>query len=77
MESWSVSSATTTRRPPVDGKVVDIPSYSVQPGQVVGVRERDKNLEIIREAVQSLGHNQYSWLAWDGAAQAGTFLHVP
>ena len=61
----------------VDGKVVDIPSYSVQPGQVVGVRERDKNLEIIREAVQSLAHNQYSWLAWDGAAQAGTFLHVP
>ena len=47
----------------VDGKVVDIPSYSVQPGQVVGIRERDKNLEIIREAVQSLGHNQYSWLA--------------
>lgn len=61
----------------VDGKVVDIPSYSVQPGQVVGVRERDKNLEVIREAVQSLGHNQYSWIAWDAAAQAGTFLHVP
>lgn len=61
----------------VDGRVVNIPSYSVQPGQVVGIRERDKNLEVIREAVQSLGHNQYSWLSWDPAAQAGTFLHVP
>ena len=33
----------------VDGKVVNIPSYSVKPGQIVGVRERSKSFEVIAE----------------------------
>ena len=40
----------------VDGKVVNIPSYAVKPGQIVGVRERSKSLEVIanREVVKEL-----------------------
>src|SRR5699024_1117556 len=36
----------------VDGKRVDIPSYRVKPGQVIGLREKSKNLDIIKEAIE-------------------------
>lgn len=61
----------------VDGKVVNIPSYTVMPGQVVGVRERSKSLEVITTALESANHNKYSWLEWDRAEMAGKFLNVP
>ena len=61
----------------VDGKVLNIPSYSVQPGQTVGIRERSKNIEVIASAVQSQSHNQFPWLSWDPASMSGTFLHIP
>ena len=61
----------------VDGKVVNIASYTIQPGQVVGVRERSKNLEVIQDALAANSHTKYSWLEWDNAAMAGKFLHVP
>lgn len=61
----------------VDGRVMDIPSYSVQPGQVVGIRERSKSVEVITSAVQTLSHNQYPWLSWDDASLSGTLLHIP
>lgn len=61
----------------VDGQVVNIPSYTVDPNQVVGIRERSKSLEIVTDAVQALAHNQYPWLEWDGASMSGRFLHVP
>lgn len=61
----------------VDGRVMDIPSYIVQPGQVVGIRERSKSVEVITSAVQTLSHNQYPWLSWDDASLSGTLLHIP
>src|SRR5699024_6730369 len=36
----------------VDGKRVDIPSYSVTPGQVIGVREQARNMDVIKEALE-------------------------
>ncbi|MGM8215626.1 30S ribosomal protein S4 [Bacillaceae bacterium W0354] len=36
----------------VDGQRVDIPSYRVKPGQVIGVREKSRNLDIIAEAIE-------------------------
>ena len=38
----------------VDGKRVDIPSFTVKVGQVIGVREKSKDLTIIKESVESL-----------------------
>ena len=35
----------------VDGGRVDIPSYSLKPGQVITVREKSQNLDIIKESV--------------------------
>ena len=42
----------------VDGKVVGIPSYSVKPGQIVGVREKAKSLEVIAAALAGFNHSK-------------------
>ncbi len=61
----------------VDGKVVGIASYAVKPGQIVGVRERAKNLEVIAEALAGFNHSKYPWIEWDEATKAGKLLHKP
>ena len=49
----------------VDGKVVNIPSYSVKPGQIIAVREKSKSLEVIADALAGFNHSKYPWLEWD------------
>ena len=61
----------------VDGQVVGIPSYSVKPGQVIGVRETSKSLEVLESALAGFNHIQYPWMEWDAASKSGKFLHVP
>ena len=61
----------------VDGKVVGIASYSVKPGQIVGVRERAKNLEVICDALAGFNHSKYPWIEWDEATKSGKLLHKP
>ncbi len=61
----------------VNGEVCNIPSYQLRPGDVVGVREKSKSLEIISEAMTSHRHNQSAWLEWDSAAMTGKFLNRP
>ena len=61
----------------VDGQVVGIPSYSVKPGQVVGVRERSKSLEVVENALAGFNHSKYPWIEWDESQKAGKYLHKP
>ena len=61
----------------VDGKVVNIPSFQVKPGQVVAVREKDKSMEVIANVLNGFNHSKYPWIEWNGAIMGGTFLHVP
>ena len=61
----------------VNGAVVNIPSYQVQPGDVVGVREKSKSLEVIGDALAGFNHTKYPWIEWDETVKAGRFLHVP
>ena len=61
----------------VDGKVVGIASYAVKPGQIVGVRERSKSLEVIVDALAGFNHSKYPWIEWDEAQKAGKLLHRP
>ena len=60
----------------INGNVVNIPSCKVRPGDVVGVRERSKSLEVI---ANSLGSNTQShdWLNWDSSAMSGTLVSLP
>ena len=61
----------------VDGQVVRIPSYSVKPGQVIGVREKSKSLEVVSEALAGFNHSKYPWVEWDEHTKSGKFLHIP
>lgn len=61
----------------VNGKVVNIPSYQVEPGDVIAVREKSKSLEVIAESLAGFNHSKYSWIEWDEAIKGGKFLHVP
>ena len=61
----------------VDGKVVNIPSYSVKPGQVIGVREKSKSLEVIADALSGFNHSKYPWIEWDQSSLSGKLLHLP
>ena len=59
----------------VNGDVVNIPSFSVKEGDIVGVREKSKSLEAITDSL----HNRktFSWLEWDEDKLQGKFLNYP
>lgn len=61
----------------VDGKVVNIPSYSVKPGQIVGVRTKSKSLEVVEASLAGFNHSKYPWIEWDEATKSGKYLHKP
>ena len=61
----------------VNGKGVNIPSYSVTPGEVVAVREKSKSLEVIADALAGFNHSKYPWIEWDESVKGGKLLHLP
>ena len=61
----------------VDGKVVNIPSYSVKPGQIVGVREKSKSLEVITDSLAGFNHSKYAWIEWDQSSMSAKYLYIP
>lgn len=61
----------------VNGRVLNIPSYSVKPGDVVAVREKSKSLEVIADVLAGFNHSKYPWLEWDENVKGGKLLHLP
>ena len=61
----------------VNGKVVNIPSFNVQPGDVIAVREKSKSLEVIADALAGFNHSKYAWIEWDESIKGGKLLHIP
>ena len=61
----------------VNGKVVNIPSYQLNPGDIVGVREKSKNLETIVDAVGSKMVSKFNWLEWNREKLEGRFVDFP
>lgn len=60
----------------VNDKVVNIPSYTLRPGDIVGVREKSKSLETILDSLASRSSG-YSWLEWDDELKKGKFMNLP
>ncbi len=60
----------------VNGEVVNIPSYTVRPGDVIGVREKSKSLEAITDSLSGRS-NIFGWLEWDEQKMEGKFLNMP
>ena len=61
----------------VDGKVVNIPSFHVRPGQVIAVREKDKSMEVIHESLNGFNHTKYPWIEYNASSMSGVYLHIP
>ncbi|HEY6951601.1 MAG TPA: 30S ribosomal protein S4 [Bacteroidota bacterium] len=62
----------------VNNKIVDIPSYLLNPGDVVQVCDKSKKLEIIHASMKRMKDNaMLPWLSLDKASMTGTFLNVP
>ncbi len=61
----------------VDGKVVNIPSYHVRPGQLVAVREKNKSMLVINESLSGFNHSKYPWIEWNESAMSATLIHLP
>jgi len=60
----------------VNDSIVNIPSYQVKVGDVVGVREKSKSLNIIVEA-KGKDSSTYEWLSWNNDQLQGTFVSIP
>jgi small subunit ribosomal protein S4 len=60
----------------VNGNLVNIPSYQLKAGDVVGVREKSKSLSAIESALAN-NSSVYEWMNWNGDKMEGTFIAVP
>ena len=60
----------------VDGSRVDIPSYRVKPGQTIGVREKSKDLDIIKEAIE-VNNFVPEYVTFDADKMEGTYSRFP
>ncbi len=60
----------------VNGELVNIPSYTLKPGDVVGVREKSKSLQTIQDSLAA-SSSVYEWITWNTEKKEGTFVAVP
>lgn len=61
----------------VNGKIVNISSYTLNEGDVIGVREKSKSLEAISASLATRSANKHEWLVWDNAIMSGTLVNLP
>jgi small subunit ribosomal protein S4 len=60
----------------INGSIVNIPSYQVKVGDIVGIREKSNSLNIIIEA-NGKDASAYEWLSWNREQLQGTYVSVP
>ncbi|RIV46831.1 MULTISPECIES: 30S ribosomal protein S4 [Flagellimonas] len=60
----------------VNGDVVNIPSYKLRAGDVVGVREKSKSVQAIEDSLAA-NSSVYEWITWNTEKKEGTFVAVP
>ena len=60
----------------VNGDIVNIPSFTLKEGDLIGVREKSKSLEAISDSLSG-NAQRYSWLEWDASGMVGKFLNSP
>ncbi|WP_432411587.1 30S ribosomal protein S4 [Rasiella sp. SM2506] len=60
----------------VNGEKVNIPSYQLKAGDVVGVREKSKSLQAITSSLDNT-RNVYEWITWNGEKMEGNYVSIP
>ena len=61
----------------INGHIVDIPSYVLTAGDVIKVKDKSKQLDIIHNSLKRVKDNLYPWLTVDKATLSGTFVNIP
>jgi small subunit ribosomal protein S4 len=61
----------------INGKIVDIPSYILAAGDIIKVKDKSKQLDIIHNSLKRVKDNLYPWLTVDKASLSGTFVNIP
>ncbi|MCU0388531.1 MAG: 30S ribosomal protein S4 [Chitinophagaceae bacterium] len=60
----------------VNGEVVNIPSYQLKPGDVIGLKEKSAANQSITTVMKGK-NNKFNWLDWNETEQKGTFIAYP
>jgi small subunit ribosomal protein S4 len=66
----------THRHITVNDEIVNVPSFTLKPGDIIGVRERSKSLEVITNSLQART-SSYPWLEWEADTYKGKFVNYP
>ena len=61
----------------VNGQIVNIPSFTLKPGDTVGVREKSKSLEAVVDSLSGRVAKKFSWMEWNSDSMEGIFINVP
>jgi small subunit ribosomal protein S4 len=61
----------------VNGDSVNIPSYSLKPGDVIAVRQNSKKMDVFHNALRIRKSNPYEWIEVEKANLSGTFVNIP
>ena len=67
----------THRHVTVNGKICNVPSSIVYPGDTVSIREKDRNMVSVVDSLKSHKSPVVNWLAWDEDKMQGTLQSVP
>ena len=60
----------------VNGKKVDIPSYTVKPGDIISLIEKDKELSIVKSSLEAM-HNRVEYISYDDKKMEATYVRMP
>ena len=60
----------------VNGKKVDIPSYRVKVGDVISLKEDDKNLKVVQESLEKVT-KRVEFITYDANKKEATYVRLP
>jgi small subunit ribosomal protein S4 len=61
----------------VNGRIVNIPSYTVKVGDIISIRDKSKNLEIVQESLNGANVKRYGWLELNTEKLEGKYVEIP
>lgn len=61
----------------VNGEIVNIPSFMLRPGDLVGIREKSHEHGAIKEFLGTKPPSRFNWLEWDNSQKVGKFVNYP
>ncbi|MCB0507185.1 MAG: 30S ribosomal protein S4 [Chitinophagales bacterium] len=61
----------------VNGRILNIPSYTVKLGDVISIREKSKGLDLVQETLKLGGVKKYAWLELNSEKLEGKYVEIP